>query len=189
MTAIDDAEVEKIAAYADMIMHHLGIEENEHTADTPMRFAKMLWDLTHPEPFNFTTFLNDNKVDEMVVVKDIPFYSLCQHHIVPFFGKAHIGYIPGSRIAGLSKFARVVRTTARGLWVQELLGVAIADTLEGGLKDPIGLAVVLEAEHLCMAMRGVQVANSCTTTSVMRGAFADHSRQARSEFFSLIRGK
>lgn len=160
---------------------------DEHLTHTPERFARMLWFMTHPEPFEFTTFPNTKQVDEMVVVKDIPFYSLCAHHLAPFFGVAHVGYIPGSRIAGLSKFPRAVRFCARGLWVQEELGVAIADMVDTALADCVGLALVLEAEHLCMSMRGVQVPGTRTTTSVMRGVFADHDRQARAEFLSLIR--
>jgi GTP cyclohydrolase I len=171
------------------VLEELGVDtDNEHMAKTPERWATLLWELTHPDPVAFTTFDNTDKVDEMVVIKDISFYTLCAHHIIPFFGKAHIGYIPGSKIAGLSKFARVVRQAARGLWVQEHLGVAIADTLTAGLVDPVGVAVVLEAEHLCMAMRGVQVQNARTTTSVMRGAFLDPNKQARAEFLALIRG-
>jgi GTP cyclohydrolase I len=172
------------------VMWELGYETmSAHMQDTPKRMAKMLWEMTHPEPFNFTTFPNENNVDEMVVVQDIPFYSLCQHHIVPFFGKAHVAYIPGSRVAGLSKFARCVQTTARGLWVQEHLGTAIADAMCEHLADPVGVAVVLKAEHLCMAMRGVRTPGTVTTTSVMRGAFADHHKQARAEFLSLIGAK
>lgn len=162
------------------------IEDDPHMKNTPIRFANMLIECTTPPDFNFTTFPNEEQVDEMVIVQDIPFYSFCQHHIVPFFGKAHVAYIPGSRVAGLSKFARCVQATARGLWVQEHLGVAIADAMCEHLADPVGVAVILKAEHLCMAMRGVRTPGTVTTTSVMRGAFADHSKQARSEFLSIV---
>ena len=156
-----------------------------HLKQTPTRFAKMLRELTTPEPFEFTTFPN-NGTDEMVVVKDIPFYTLCAHHVIPFFGVAHVAYIPGEEIVGLSKLARVVRHFSSALNVQEELTQTIANYLADGLR-PVGVAVVMEAEHLCMTMRGVQVPGTRTTTSCMLGAFGDHTRQARSEFLSLIR--
>ena len=143
----------------------------------------MLQQLTSPEPFEFTTF--DTEHDEMVVVKDIDFVSLCAHHIVPFVGKAHIGYVPNGNLCGLSKIARTVRHEASTLTVQEDLTASIANILELKLR-PQGVAVVLEAEHMCMALRGVKAPGSLTTTSTMRGVFADHTRLARSEFLQLI---
>jgi GTP cyclohydrolase IA len=158
--------------------------QDEHTKDTPRRFSLMLKELTTPEVVNFTTFSN-NGIDEMIVVQDIPFYSLCAHHIIPFFGLAHVAYVPNAHLAGLSKFARIVRSYAKGLWVQEELNSRIAHFLDDKLS-PMGMAVIMEAEHLCMTMRGVQVPGTKTITSCMLGVFADHSRQARSEFLSLI---
>lgn len=160
---------------------------DDHTQDTPRRFAQMLIDLTTQEGFKFTTFDNTEKVDEMITVRDIPFYTLCQHHVIPFFGKAHVAYIPQGKIAGLSKFARTVKMFAKGLWVQEHLTAEIADFLESRL-EPLGIAVVMEAEHLCMTMRGVQVPGAMTTTSAMRGVFLDPEKGARQEFLSLIKG-
>lgn len=157
----------------------------DHGEDTPKRFVNMLRELTHREDFNFTTFDNTEGVDEMVIIKDIPFYTLCNHHVIPFFGKAHIAYIPGQKIAGLSKFARTVKYFSKGLWVQENLTIAIADFLEDKL-DPVGLAVQMEAEHLCMTMRGVNVPGATTTTGVMRGVFGDHSRTAKAEFLAAV---
>ena len=160
----------------------------EHKAETPKRFVKALRQMTEREEFNFTTFENEGveKVDELIVVGPIPFYTLCAHHVLPFFGQAYVGYVPGTRIAGLSKFARAVQWCAKGLWVQETLTQEIATFLEGEL-DPEGVAVVLKAEHLCMAMRGVEVANATTTTSAMRGVFGDHSRTAKAEFLEFIK--
>lgn len=155
-----------------------------HMERTPARFANMLLELTTPVAFEFTTF--PSTIDEMVVVQDIPFYTLCAHHIIPFFGYAHVAYVPDGTIAGLSKFARTVKYFAKGLWVQEELTAQIADFLEQKLQ-PRGVAVVMQAEHLCMTMRGVQVPGAKTTTSAMRGVFLDPEREARAEFLSLIK--
>jgi|SRR5215831_1395240 len=156
---------------------------NEHIVDTPRRFVQTLQQLTSPEPFEFTIFETDH--DEMIVVKDIDFVSLCAHHIIPFVGRAHVGYLPRGRLCGLSKIARAVRFEASTLTVQEDLTTRIANFLELKLS-PHGVAVVLEAEHMCMALRGVKASGSTTTTSKMTGAFADHTRLARSEFLQLI---
>ena len=121
---------------------------------------------------------------EMVVVRDIEFYSMCEHHMLPFYGRAHIGYIPGDKILGLSKFARVTDLYARRLQVQERLTTQIAEAVQE-LLNPVGVAVVLEGVHLCMAMRGVEKQNSSTTTSAMRGLFKEDSR-TRAEFMSNI---
>lgn len=157
--------------------------DNEHFKKTPERFMKMLRELTLIEPFEFTTFASP--ADEMIVIKDIDFVSLCAHHIVPFMGKCHIGYVPRGKIAGLSKFARTVKNAAKDLTVQEVLTSKIADFLETNLQ-PLGLAVVMEAEHLCMTIRGVQSPGTMTITSSMRGVFAEHNREARNEFLQLI---
>jgi GTP cyclohydrolase I len=154
-----------------------------HMQDTPKRFVNLLREMTTPEPFNFTTFESD--ADDMVVLDPIPFYTLCAHHLAPFFGKAYIGYIPDGKIAGLSKFARAVKSVAKGFHVQEELNRELADWLEEVL-EPRGVAVVMRAEHLCMAMRGVQVAGVKTTTSTMKGVFSEHDRTAKAEFFQII---
>jgi GTP cyclohydrolase I len=157
-----------------------------HGKDTPRRFLQSLKDMTDRSKleFNFTTFPNDG-CDEMVLEERIPFYSLCNHHVVPFHGHAWVGYVPRDKIAGLSKLARAVRYWACGLWVQEELTKKIADFLEEQL-EPRGVAVVLKAEHMCMAMRGVQVADVPTTTSAMRGVFSLHTRTAKAEFMSFV---
>jgi GTP cyclohydrolase I len=153
---------------------------------TPARYVKMMEELTTPEPFEFTIF--EAKSDEMVVLSPIPFYTLCAHHVVPFYGTAHVGYVPGKAIAGLSKFGRLVRSMARGLWVQEELTAAIADAIEHELH-PKGVALILRGEHMCMSMRGVQMPGVVTSTQTMRGVFADHARTAKMEFLEAIRGK
>lgn len=159
-----------------------------HKQETPKRMVKSLHQMTDREEFNFTTFPNEgvDKVDEMVVIGPIRFYTLCAHHVLPFFGSAWVGYVPDGSIAGLSKFARAIKWCAKGLWVQETLTEEIASFLEGELK-PLGMAVVLKAEHLCMAMRGVESIDAITTTSAMRGVFADHSRTAKAEFLEFIK--
>ena len=150
---------------------------------TPERFVKMLKELAHAEEFNFTMFPSDN--NEMVIVQDIPFVSLCAHHVAPFVGKAHIGYVPQGRVAGLSKLVRSVHYMSKGLWSQEDLTDSISAFL-GDHLEPVGTAVVLQAEHTCMTIRGVRTHGSLTTTSSMTGCFADHDRLARSEFLSLV---
>jgi GTP cyclohydrolase I len=159
--------------------------ESDHGRGTPARFVKMLKELTTPEDFEFTTFPNEDGVDEIILVKDIPFVSLCNHHVVPFHGVAHVGYIPDEKIVGLSKLARVVRYYAKALQVQERLTMQIADRLVEELA-PLGVAVIVEAEHMCMTIRGVQTPGTRTTTSRMVGVFADHERTAKNEFLQLI---
>lgn len=158
----------------------------EHGRKTPQRFAAMLRELTTPDEFEFTTFPNDEGVDEIVVVRNIPFVSLCNHHVVPFTGLAHVGYIPDQKIVGLSKFARVVRYFAKALQVQERLTNQVADYLCEHL-DPVGVAIVMEAEHMCMTIRGVQTPGTMTLTSAMRGVFSDHTRTAKAEFMHLVK--
>lgn len=159
--------------------------ESGHGAGTPRRFVRMLRELTSPEPFEFTCFDNDEGIDEMVVIGNIPFVSVCNHHVIPFVGHAHIAYIPGAKIAGLSKFARVVRHFAKSLQVQERLTNQVADYLENEL-DPLGVAVVMQAEHMCMSIRGIQTPGAVTTTSAMRGVFSDHDKTAKIEFLRMI---
>jgi GTP cyclohydrolase IA len=157
--------------------------DDEHTRDTPRRVAAAYAEMLTPRAFNLTTFPNEEGYDELVVARDIPFHSLCQHHMLPFKGVAHVGYLPGDRILGLSKLARVVELFARGLQVQERLTKQVADWLQDHL-DPKGVGVVLEAEHLCMSLRGVRADGSRTVTSSLHGLLrSDH--RSRAEFFSL----
>jgi GTP cyclohydrolase IA len=183
-----DEDFHKIVEHATELLAALpGWEEipEDHRAKTPVRLVNSLLELTTREPFEFTTFDNPAKErSEMVVLSPIPFYTLCAHHVVPFFGTAHIGYVPEEKIAGLSKFARLVKWCAKGLWVQEELTAFLAEELYSRL-DPKGTAVVMRAEHMCMSMRGVQQPGVITTTSDMRGVFALHDRLARQEFFEL----
>lgn len=154
---------------------------------TPERVAKAMQYLTHGYQQDATAILNSAKfneeVSEMIVVKDIELYSMCEHHMLPFFGKAHVAYIPNGWITGLSKVARVVDVFSRRLQVQERLTIQIKDAIKESL-NPLGVAVVVEAQHLCMMMRGVQKQNSVTTTSAFDGAFENNT--TRSEFLRLI---
>jgi GTP cyclohydrolase I len=156
---------------------------SEHLADTPRRVAHAYAELLTPRPFDLTTFPNDEGYDELVLARDIPFQSLCQHHLLPFHGLAHVGYIPADRILGLSKLARVVELFARGLQVQERLTQQVADWLDEHLA-PKGVGVVLEAEHSCMSLRGVKAQGSRTVTSAVHGLLRDDGR-SRQEFFAL----
>lgn len=158
----------------------------EHLAETPRRVAAAYRELLTPRDFDLTTFPNDAGYDELVLARDIPLTSLCEHHLLPFRGVAHVAYLPGERILGLSKLARVVELFARDLQVQERLTMQISDWLDTHLR-PRGIGVVIEAEHLCMSMRGVQVAGTRTVTSAVRGLLRDRE-SARREFLDLIRG-
>jgi GTP cyclohydrolase IA len=151
--------------------------------DTPRRMVEAYAELLTPEPFRPTTFPNDQDYDELVLVRSIPFHSLCMHHLLPFHGVAHVGYLPGRRIVGLSKLARVVELFARDLQVQERLTTQIADWIQEQL-EPKGVGVVLEAEHLCMSMRGVQTFGAKTVTSALHGLVRDDPR-TRQEFLAL----
>jgi GTP cyclohydrolase I len=154
--------------------------------ETPRRVASAFGELLTHESVELTTFPNDSAYDELVVVRDIPFHSLCMHHLLPFHGVAHVAYLPGERILGLSKLARVVELFARDLQLQERLTMQVADCLQEHLR-PKGVGVVLEAEHLCMSLRGVQKAGTRTTTSALLGLLRDDAR-TRQELFSLVRG-
>ncbi len=156
-----------------------------HLADTPRRVALAFRELLTPRQFDLTTFPNDEGYDEMVVATRIPVQSLCEHHLLPFTGVAHIGYIPGDRILGLSKLARVLEMFARDLQVQERLTRQVADWLQEHL-EPRGVGVVIEAEHLCMSLRGVRAGGSRTTTSALLGLLREDAR-TRAEFLSLTR--
>jgi GTP cyclohydrolase I len=154
-----------------------------HLCDTPRRLAEAYGELLTPEPFRLTTFPNDEGYDELVLARSIPVRSLCQHHLLPFVGVAHVGYLPGSRIVGLSKLARVVDHFAHALQVQERLTQQVADLLQEHL-EPKGVGVVIEAEHLCMSLRGIEATGSRTITSALHGLVRDDAR-SRQEFFAL----
>ena len=155
--------------------------------ETPRRVAAAYAELLTPEPFNLTTFPNDEAYDELVIVRDIPFQSLCMHHLLPFHGVAHVAYLPAERIIGLSKLARVVEHYSRDLQVQERLTTQVAACIQEELA-PKGVGVVLEAEHLCMSLRGVQKAGARTVTSALLGLVRDDPR-TREEFLSLTGGR
>jgi GTP cyclohydrolase I len=157
--------------------------EDPHLADTPRRVAASYAELLGPPPFDLTTFPNDEGYDELVLATGIPVQSLCKHHLLPFTGTAAIGYLPGERILGLSKLARVLALFACDLQVQERLTQQVADWLQENLA-PRGVGVVLRAEHLCMSLRGVRARGATTTTSALHGALRDDAR-SRQEFLSL----
>lgn len=180
----------KIAQHVTSLLQHIGEDPHrEGLVKTPHRVGDALQFLTQgyqqdPE-FILRSALFEEDYRQMVVVKDITFYSLCEHHMLPFFGKAHIAYIPNGKITGLSKIARVVDVFARRLQVQERLTTQIKECIQNTL-NPLGVMVVIEAEHLCMQMRGVQKQHAITTTSDFTGAF--NRSETREEFMNLIRG-
>ena len=179
--AIDRPRAEEAAR---RLLEALGVDLlHDGTRGTPRRMVDVYAELLTPAPFNPTTFPNDGGYDELVVARAIPFHSLCQHHLLPFIGVAHVGYLPGERIIGLSKLARVVEFFARAPQVQERLTTAVAGWLEDELQ-PKGVGVVLEAEHMCMSLRGVQAPGASTVTSALRGAVRDDQR-TRQEFLTL----
>jgi GTP cyclohydrolase IA len=159
---------------------------SEHLAETPRRVVEALTELLTPEPFNLTTFPNDECYDELVLVRDIPFRSLCEHHLLPFHGVAHVGYLPSERILGLSKLARVVDHFAADLQTQERLTMQVAYWLDEHLR-PKGVGVVMEADHMCMSLRGVRAMGTRTLTSSLSGVLRDDAR-SRQEFFALTGG-
>jgi GTP cyclohydrolase I len=178
---IDHVAVQRAARE---LLRALGADiEDEALRDTPRRVADAYRELLTPQPFRATTFPNDGGYDELIVARAIPFHSLCMHHLLPFHGVAHIGYLPGERIIGLSKLGRVVELFARDLQIQERLTTQIADWLECEL-EPKGVGVVVEAEHLCMSLRGVQKFGAKTVTSALHGLVRDDAR-TRQEFLAL----
>ena len=187
----NEKHVERIANHYKDILDALGEDPNrEGLVKTPERVAKALQFLTHGYDIDASEVLRSamfaEEYSQMVVVKDIEVYSMCEHHMLPFFGKAHIAYIPNGHIVGLSKIPRIVDVFARRLQVQERLTNEIRDCIQDTLK-PAGVAVVIECKHMCMAMRGVQKQNSVTTTSAFSGEFQKEA--TRSEFLKLISGK
>jgi GTP cyclohydrolase IA len=172
-------------AVADLL-RALGRDPGEpHLAETPRRVADSFAEMLTPREFELTTFANDEGYNELVMARDIPVQSLCEHHLLPFAGVAHIGYLPGDRILGLSKLARVLDLFARDLQVQERLTQQVADWLQDNLA-PRGVGVVIEAEHLCMSLRGVRARGARTTTSALHGLLREDSR-SRMEFLALTR--
>jgi GTP cyclohydrolase I len=157
--------------------------DSDHLAETPRRVANAYAEMLTPREFDLTTFPNDEGYDELVLARDIPVQSLCEHHMLPFQGVAHVGYLPGDRILGLSKLARVVELFARDLQVQERLTKQVADWLQDHLA-PKGVGVVIEAEHQCMSLRGVRAAGSRTVTSSVQGTLRTNPA-SRQEFFAL----
>ena len=179
--AVDEAAAER--AVRDLLLALGQDPDQEHMRETPRRVAAAYAELLTPRQFSLTTFPNDEGYDELVIARAIPFHSLCQHHMLPFKGVAHVGYLPADRILGLSKLARVVELFARGLQIQERLTKQVAQWLETQLQ-PKGVGVVLEAEHLCMSLRGAQAHGSVTVTSALQGLLRDDPR-SRAEFFAL----
>mgnify|MGYP002745371562 FL=1 len=183
--------LDEMASHYRTILDLIGEDpEREGLLKTPMRVAKAMQILTRgytQDPHKvLTDALFEEKYDQMVIVKDIDFFSMCEHHILPFYGKAHVAYIPDGHITGLSKVARVVDIFSHRLQVQERLTQQIKDCINDTLK-PQGVMVVLEAKHMCMQMRGVEKQNSITTTSAYSGVF--DSAKVREEFMSLLRGE
>ena len=177
-----DVDAARLAA-ADLLAA-LGADRTEEgLRDTPRRMVEAYAELLTPRPFRPTTFPNEDGYDELIVVRAIPFHSLCMHHLLPFQGVAHIAYLPGERIIGLSKLGRVVEHFARDLQIQERMTTQIAGWLERELA-PKGVGVVLEAEHLCMSLRGIQKLGAKTVTSALRGLVRDDPR-TRQEFLAL----
>ena len=169
---------------AEAFISALGIDVSATgLADTPARMARAYAELLTPRDFALTTFDNDEGYDELVLGRSIPIRSLCEHHLLPFVGVAHVGYLPGDRIVGLSKLARVVELFARRPQVQERLTVQVANWLQSRLA-PRGVGVVIEAEHLCMTLRGVQAPGTTTITSALQGVLREDPR-SRAEFLSL----
>ncbi|GAA0674183.1 GTP cyclohydrolase I FolE [Kitasatospora atroaurantiaca] len=179
--AVDLAAAEDAAA---AFLHALGIPtDSESLRGTPGRMARAYAELFSPRPFDLTTFPNDEGYDELVLARSIPVRSVCEHHLLPFVGTAHVGYLPGTRILGLSKLARVVEHFACRPQVQERLTKQVADWLQAHL-DPKGVGVVIEAEHTCMTLRGVQATGSRTMTSTLLGILREDAR-SRAEFLAL----
>jgi GTP cyclohydrolase I len=179
-------DLETAEAAAATMLEALGIElDSESLRRTPRRMVRAYAELFSSDAFDLTTFPNDEAYDELVLARRIPMRSVCEHHLLPFVGVAHVGYLPGERILGLSKLARVVDHFASRPQVQERLTKQIASWLQDNLA-PRGVGVVIEAEHTCMTIRGVQAAGSTTVTSTMLGTLREDAR-SRQEFFALAR--
>lgn len=189
MTNTDPVDTERVEAAVLTLLAAIGEDpQREGLARTPERVGRMYEELTAGYRQDIDTLINDaifhQEYDEMVLVKDIEFYSLCEHHLLPFFGRAHVAYMPRGRVIGLSKIPRIVDMFARRLQVQERLTMQIADCLDEALS-PAGVAVVVDGLHLCAAMRGVQKPGATMTTSAMRGSFRDNAK-TRAELLSHL---
>ncbi|MGM8365241.1 GTP cyclohydrolase I FolE [Virgibacillus sp. W0181] len=185
---VDHAKIQEAVR---MMLEAIGEDpEREGLVDTPARIARMYEEVfsgLHQDPKEYFATIFGEDHEELVLVKDIPFYSMCEHHLVPFYGVAHVGYIPkGGRVTGLSKLARAVEAVTRRPQLQERVTATIADAMKDTLK-PHGVIVVIEAEHMCMTMRGIKKPGSKTITSAVRGIFQKDAA-ARAEVFSLIKG-
>lgn len=187
----EDERIARVAEDVRRLLIDLGEDpEREGLRETPVRVAKMYvrellaGERSTAEEALSTVFAEDHR--ELVLVRDIPFFALCEHHMMPFFGKAHVGYIPSGSVVGLSKLARLVEVAARRLTIQERLTSQVADAVMSVL-EPEGAMVIVEAEHFCMTMRGVQKPGTITTTSAVRGCFVRDAK-ARDEFLRLVRG-
>jgi len=189
MTDDERGQVERIAGHVRAILSELKLDPSDpNLRETDVRVAKLYMEMFHglkegSEP-HVTTFPNDEEYSHMVMEREIPFYSMCSHHLVPFYGRAHIAYIPRDRIIGLSKFARILEFYAKRPQLQERLTEQVVGFLEEKL-NPMGAMVVIEARHLCVEMRGVKKPGALTVTSAIRGAF--HQRPVREEFLDLLR--
>ena len=185
--AAPDVDLEAAEAAAATMLAALGLPiDNEDMAETPRRLVSAYAEMLTVPDFDLTTFANSAGYDELVLVQDIPVRSLCEHHLLPFVGVAHVGYLPDDRILGLSKFARLVDFFARRAQTQERLTTQIADHLQERLA-PIGVGVVIEAEHSCMSLRGARAEGARTVTSTLRGALREDP-SSRAEFLALTRG-
>ena len=185
-TPATSIDVDRAEAAVAELLAALGVDTDAPgLMATPGRVARMYEELLTPPPFEVTTFPNDEHYDQLIVVNEIPFCSLCEHHMLPFIGTAHVGYIPGTQLVGLSKIARVVEHYSRRPQVQERLTTQIANWLEMNL-DPRGVGVVIDAEHACMAIRGVRATGARTVTSALTGIVRDDER-TRNEFLAMSR--
>ncbi|MBI2386734.1 MAG: GTP cyclohydrolase I FolE [Elusimicrobia bacterium] len=187
-----EPDIARIESHYKEILADLGEDpRREGLAKTPNRVAKALRELTSGYRVDLDALINEalftESYDEMVIVRDIAFYSMCEHHMLPFFGRAHVAYLPNKRIIGLSKIPKIVEVFARRLQVQERLTTDVAYTLADKLK-PIGVGVIMEARHLCMEMRGAESHHSPTTTSCMLGVFKKDAR-TRKEFLELVKSR
>jgi GTP cyclohydrolase IA len=183
--SIDPAAELAATRAAEQFLEALGVScDSPGLRDSPARMARAYAEMLTPRSFELTTFPNDEKYDELVVVKDIPLQSLCEHHLLPFTGVAHVGYLPGERILGLSKFARVVELFARRPQVQERLTQQVAGWLDDQLA-PKGVGVVVEAEHSCMSLRGVRATGATTRTSALTGTIRSNP-STRAEFLAAV---
>lgn len=185
-TAEDEMDLARAELAAADFLHALGMDLNaEHLRATPARMARAWAEMLSSRPFELTTFPNDEGYDEMVVVRNVPLRSICEHHLLPFTGVATVGYLPGDRIVGLSKLARIVEHFSARPQTQERLTKQIADWLQDNLR-PRAVGVVVSAEHSCMTLRGAQAIGSSTVTSALLGSLRDDPR-SREEFLSLAR--